>query len=84
MVCMLKHFIQNLVKKGRHEVKMFVPKFFFNDGTFFVDLLVVKDSKIVIIQENDVLSFLVNPEQKPLGSWMGRELGYVRGQFNWK
>ena len=76
------HF-PDIVKKGKQEVKMLIPKKFLNDGTYHVDLLVVRDVKIVIIQENDLVSFLVNPEQKPLGSWMGKELGYIRGQFNW-
>ena len=76
------HF-PDIVKKGKQEVKMLIPKKFLNDGTYYVDLLVVRDAKIVIIQENDLVSFLVNPEQKPLGSWMGKELGYIRGQFNW-
>lgn len=76
------HFPE-MVKSGEQEVKMVIPKKFFNDGTFYVDVLVVRDKKNVIITENDLISFLVNPEQKPLGSWMGKELGYVRGLFNW-
>jgi lipopolysaccharide transport system ATP-binding protein len=75
--------VSDLVKQGIGEAQLIFPKKLFNDGTFYIDLLVVEAAKRAIIWENDIVSFLVNPENKPLGSWMGKELGYFRGNFPW-
>lgn len=74
----------NLNWKGRNVITMQFPEYFFNEGDFFVDVLVVRNKKEVIISETDAFSFNVNPAQKELGSWMGKELGYFRGRFNCK
>lgn len=75
--------VSDLVRNGMGEAQLIFPKNIFNDGTFYIDLLVVEAAKSAIIWENDIISFLVNPENKPLGSWMGKELGYFRGDFQW-
>lgn len=71
-----------LIQQGRHEAIMTIPAYFFNDSTFYLDLLVVANRREVRIIENDILCFTVNPVTQ-LGAWMGKEVGYVRGRFAW-
>jgi lipopolysaccharide transport system ATP-binding protein len=70
--------------KGKQKIKMIIPNGFFNDGGYFVDILIVANRKSVFFMENDAISFLVNPEPKAIGEFMGRELGYVRSNFKWE
>lgn len=72
------------IERGKQKISMIVPNEFFNDGGYFVDLLLVANRKNVFFMENDVISFLVNPEPKEIGNFMGRELGYVRSNFKWE
>jgi hypothetical protein len=74
----------HLFPDGTDEISMELPEFFLNEMAYYVDVLVVRNKREAFIFENDLLSFNVNPEPKPLGSWMGKELGYIRGQFHWK
>lgn len=76
------HF-QDLIVSGQNKAILEFPKNIFNEGMFYVDLFVVENGRNVIILEEDILSFLVNPEIKPIGSWMGKEVGFFRGEFNW-
>ena len=62
---------------------MTFPKHLFNTGTFYLDVLIVENRSKPIIWEKDLLSFVVNSEAKEMGSWMGKEAGYFRGEFNW-
>jgi lipopolysaccharide transport system ATP-binding protein len=70
--------------KGKQKIKMIIPKGFFNEGGYFVDILIVANKRSVFFMENDAISFLVNPEPKSIGEFMGRELGYVRSNFKWE
>jgi lipopolysaccharide transport system ATP-binding protein len=74
---------ESVVKEGENELSVTFPANFFNEANFYIDLLVVENRKIKIIEEFDVLSFLINPESKELGSWMGKEKGYIKGIFEW-
>jgi hypothetical protein len=72
------------IEKGNHTLAMIIPSSYLNEGTFFIDIFVIADKKDGFIFEKDVLSFLVNPEPIPIGSYMGKELGFVRTNFNWE
>ena len=72
-----------LFPDGTHYLTMQIPAFMLNELTFYADVLVVRNKKHVFVNELDLLSFTVNPEPKPIGSWMGKELGYIRGKFDW-
>ena len=75
---------EQLIKQGDHELSMYFPSHFFNDGSYYMDVLIVEDKKHTTIRETDVLSWLVNPEPKEIGSWMGKEKGFIKGVFEWK
>lgn len=72
------------LKKGNYCLVMSIPSYYFNHGrSFYIDVLVVTNSKNVVIWESDVVSFFVNPEEKPFGSWYGKSKAYIRGLFEW-
>jgi lipopolysaccharide transport system ATP-binding protein len=72
------------IEKGCHTVAMVLPAGYLNEGMYFVDVLVVANQRTAFIFEIDVLSFLVNPEPKPIGVYMGKEQGYIRSNLNWE
>lgn len=67
-------------------IKMVIPAGFFNEGSFNLDLLVIQkieNGYKSYIYEPDILSFDVLPEERPIGTWMGKELGFIRHTFEW-
>ncbi|MCO5281743.1 MAG: Wzt carbohydrate-binding domain-containing protein [Chitinophagales bacterium] len=74
----------NLHWKGNNIITMQFPEYLFNQGAFFVDVLVVKNEREVIISETDAFSFNVLPTPRPIGSWMGKSEGYFKGRFSCK
>jgi lipopolysaccharide transport system ATP-binding protein len=75
---------QNFVELGHNFAVMEFPANLLNDGAYYVDLLVVKDARAAILIESDIVSFMANPESRSLGGWMGKEVGYIRGNFKWQ
>jgi lipopolysaccharide transport system ATP-binding protein len=73
-----------LIEKGSNSLSMIIPSGYLNEGTFFIDIFVIADRKQGFIFEKDVLCFLVTPEPKPIGFYMGKELGFVRTNFQWE
>jgi lipopolysaccharide transport system ATP-binding protein len=71
------------IEKGFNSLIMTTPKNFFNDGIYFIDLFIVVNDQYSIIYEKDVLSFTVSPENKEMGTYMGRELGFILTDFKW-
>jgi lipopolysaccharide transport system ATP-binding protein len=75
------------IDKSSNFVKMIIPRGFFNEGSYYLDLMVMqKNDKAyhVFFNEPDFLSFNILPEERPLGTWMGKELGFIRHTFEWK
>jgi len=62
---------------------MKIPPFFFNEGTFLIDIIVHQHRKL-IIEENDVASFIVTREKLALGDWMGKSKGALKPKFKWQ
>ena len=86
MVTTSNHVEQNL-KKGHHQASLFIPPGFFNEGTFSMDVMVIgKDKRGYqsFFSEKDVLMFQIIPDQKDFGMWMGKEVGQVIPEFEWK
>ncbi|HUF03561.1 MAG TPA: ABC transporter ATP-binding protein [Aridibacter sp.] len=77
-------FDEELIRPGSQQVRMLIPKNFFNLGTFYLDLLLVEDHRRIVAIQDDAVSFLVNPEENPLGRWMGITRGFLRPTFDWE
>jgi len=70
--------------KGSNKASMFIPEEFINEGTYFIDLLIVENKRVLLHNESDVLSFVVAPQQKALGQWMGKSPSYIKTGFQWQ
>lgn len=67
---------------GKHDLQMTIPEHFFNEGVFYLDLLVSHNKKVLFLDE-DALDFTVIQEAKSLGQWMGTTKGPLKPKFNW-
>jgi lipopolysaccharide transport system ATP-binding protein len=59
-----------------------IPAFFFNQGTFYIDIN-VSNQKKNIFSGIDIISFTVIQEETELGNWMGKTVGPLKPKFNW-
>lgn len=71
---------------GEGKAKMVIDPGFFNEGTYSIDLMIIAKTEkgyINFFNEPDLLIIQIVPENRALGSWMGKELGYIRPNFKW-
>lgn len=71
------------LKKGQNELICIFPKSFFQSGEYFLSLFVIFNSKSAVFQEKDIISFTVVDGQRAIGTYMGREPGYIKPNFKW-
>ncbi|BDU23563.1 ABC transporter ATP-binding protein [Flavobacterium sp. GSB-24] len=71
------------LNKGLNKIKCSLPEGFLNIGTYYLSLYVIEDSKATIFVEKDIISFIIQEGERPLGSWMGREPGFIKPKFDW-
>ncbi len=60
-----------------------IPKGFLNIGSYNLSIYIIKDKKETIFSENSILSFSIQEGSRELGSWMGKEPGFIKPKFNW-
>lgn len=77
-------FSEPIIELGIHKVSMTIPAHFFSFGTYFMDLIVVEDGRLSLFNENDIVSFSINPKISEFGSWMGKGKSYLRPRFDWE
>jgi lipopolysaccharide transport system ATP-binding protein len=65
----------------RHTVE--IPGDFLNAGSYYVNMLIVKDASTSILFQNNVVAFEV-VEGEVVGNWYGRNPGAVRPRLNWR
>jgi lipopolysaccharide transport system ATP-binding protein len=65
----------------RHTVE--IPGDFLNAGSYYVNMLIVKDASTGILFQNNVVAFEV-VEGEVVGNWYGRVPGAVRPKLNWR
>ena len=68
---------------GRNILEMKIPRKFFNEGQFSLDVYVVQNRKASIVHLNDILSFRIQPEKRDINVFQGREKGYLQPLFDW-
>jgi lipopolysaccharide transport system ATP-binding protein len=77
---------QLIVKKGISTYHMEIPEGFFNEGLFYLDIMIIQkhnEGYKYLFNEKDVLSLNILPEKRELGFSMGKELGSIRYNFIW-
>jgi lipopolysaccharide transport system ATP-binding protein len=65
----------------RHTVE--IPADLLNAGSYYVNMLIVKDASTGILFQNNVVGFEV-VEGEVVGNWYGRNPGAVRPRLNWR
>jgi lipopolysaccharide transport system ATP-binding protein len=78
------HINSNLeLKIGENKVKCTFPKGFLNIGTYYLSLYVIENSKTTLFVEKDIMMFNIQHEEREIGSWLGKEPGFIKPKFNW-
>jgi lipopolysaccharide transport system ATP-binding protein len=72
------------LKQGRNRINCKLPKGFLNIGSYYVSFFVIEDAKSALFVEKDVISFTIQEGERPIGSWMGKEPGFIKPVFDWK
>lgn len=70
--------------QGENEIVCTIPANFFQAGEFTISLFFVEDKRSAIYIEKDVFVFNVADSPREIGTYMGKEPGYIRPQFSWK
>jgi lipopolysaccharide transport system ATP-binding protein len=65
----------------RHTVT--VPGDFLNVGSYYINVMIVKDTTVAVLLQNNAVSFEV-VEGEAIGSWYGRVPGVVRPKLEWE
>ena len=71
------------LKRGKNKLTCVFPKGYLNEGNYSLDFYVIEDRKRSIFVEKDIITFSVQLGHRDLGSWMGREPGYIKPKFVW-
>lgn len=71
------------MKEGNNKLVCEIPANFFQSGNFALSLFIVEDKRVAIHIERDIFRFTVIDGGRDLGTYMGREPGYIRPQFKW-
>ncbi|MFY0687781.1 MAG: ATP-binding cassette domain-containing protein [Cyclobacteriaceae bacterium] len=68
---------------GTHKVVCEFPVGFLNIGQYFIDVMGISETKEALLRSENVLSITIKPGERKVGSWMGKEPGFIRPRFNW-
>jgi lipopolysaccharide transport system ATP-binding protein len=60
-----------------------VPGNFLNDGTYRIQLYVVRDESVVLFRLDDLLVFEIHECEERRGAWFGKWIGAVRPDLQW-
>ncbi|MDZ4758701.1 MAG: ABC transporter ATP-binding protein [Bacteroidota bacterium] len=71
------------LRNGMNKIKCTFPEGFLNVGTYYLALYIIRNSKEAAYIEKDIMIFSVQEGQRKLGSWMGKEPGFIKPKFNW-
>jgi hypothetical protein len=77
---------KNLINNGKGKALMCIPAGFFNEGNYFIELMVIRKAEAgyeVVLHEPNFSYIQILPEVREVGSWFGKEVGYIRHQFEW-
>lgn len=71
------------LKQGLNKIKCKFPKGFLNIGTYYLNFYVIENSKSTLFVEKDIMVFNIQEGQREIGSWMGKEPGFIKPIFDW-
>lgn len=70
--------------QGINHIICTIPKNFLQSGNFTLALFLVENKKKSVFSERDIFSFTIVDREREIGTYMGREPGYITPQFEWK
>ncbi len=68
---------------GTNSIKCTFPEGFLNIGSYYLSFYVIENSKTAMFAEKDIMAFNIQEGERPVGSWMGREPGFIKPKFDW-
>ena len=68
---------------GFNKVKCTLPQGFLNVGTYYLSFYIIENSKTTLFVEKDIMSFIVQEGEREIGSWLGKEPGFIKPKFDW-
>jgi lipopolysaccharide transport system ATP-binding protein len=68
---------------GENNLICKLPKGFLNIGSYHLDAYLIKNGFETVFVEKDIISFHVQEGERPIGSWMGKEPGLIKPNFEW-
>lgn len=71
-------------KQGENRIICSFPAKFFQPGNYYLTFLLVEDKKRAVLVEKELASFTVVDGQRAIGTYMGREPGFIRPHFKWE
>lgn len=71
------------LNEGSNKLITQIPKLFLQPGQYYLDFMIIEDSKFAIHIEKDILTFNVVYGERPIGTFMGKEPGDIRPNFKW-
>lgn len=71
------------LKGGLNKIKCKLPEGFLNIGTYYLSIYIIEDAKLTLFVEKDIMSFIVQEGERAIGSWMGKEPGFIKPKFDW-
>ena len=74
---------KNFISERKGKVKMQLPKGYFNEGDFLLDIYVIRDKSISILGFESIIGFSIVPEEINVGEYSGVEKGYSRQDMTW-
>ena len=77
----------NLILSGKNTSKMLVDSNYFNEGNYTIELMIIGrniQGYVAFFHDSECLLIKLLPDQRELGEWMGKEVGYVQPKFVWK
>lgn len=69
--------------EGKNHLVCSIPASFLQSGNFSLSLFVVENKKLSVFNAHDIMFFTVSNGDREIGTYMGREPGYITPQFEW-
>ncbi|HLA56994.1 MAG TPA: hypothetical protein VK623_12890, partial [Flavobacterium sp.] len=68
---------------GLNKIKCTLPEGFLNIGTYYLSVYIIENAKSTLFVEKDIMSFNIQEGERSIGSWMGKEPGFIKPKFDW-
>ena len=71
------------LNRGLNKIKCSLPEGFLNIGSYYLSVYIIENAKTTLFVEKDIMSFHIQEGERAIGSWMGKEPGFIKPKFDW-